>query len=644
MKKIYMIGAVIILSYTAKTQWNSNTSINLEAAGVNAADIATAGATDGKTWIAFYSQNGSNYDMRAQLLDANGNKLLGNDGIVVGNKKSGSATFVFNACVDNENNFVIAFQYEKSGNYIINAHKIDQAGNQLWGTGGIDLGNGLAPWPAALSNNDIIIAWVNNDIINYQKISPSGAVAWAPVKEISVSSASVTRPQLVANTNNTFGIVYQRVFAVPFYTHLWEQRYDIDGNPIWVNAVQINNSSTAVFHYYSVLSNADTTYIGYSGNPQSNPSRFDAFLERVNADGNLPWGINGTDFSTDSKTYYELSCEIAYQPGGSAVWAVSTLSDIAQGQHGISAQKFDDATGVALLGPKGKNIFPVSANFESDENISLCSDGPVFTFTDASNKLFATKLDANGNFAWTGNKIELGSTTNSKGRFGFTQFVNDQAVAVWAENKEIEDRPYAQNISCDGQTGILLPVTLLDFHGGITGKVALLSWQTRAESNNKGFYTEQSVDDIHFNSLGFTASKAQHGNSNALIDYSFTDAQPASGNNYYRLKQEDFDAHYTYSNTILVKNTTVYSMKMHSVYPDPVYNTLSVYIESIITDKVSFIVCDAAGKVMMQQTENIMPGNNNIQLNVSTLATGNYFIKAISSNTCENARQHFIKQ
>jgi hypothetical protein len=91
-------------------QWNTDTYVNLPISSFEVADMETASTTDGKTWIAFYVQNSGNYDMYAQLLDANGYKLLGTDGMLVSNHTSGSATFVFNVCVDASNNLIIAFQ------------------------------------------------------------------------------------------------------------------------------------------------------------------------------------------------------------------------------------------------------------------------------------------------------------------------------------------------------------------------------------------------------------------------------------------------------------------------------------------------------------------------------------------------------
>jgi hypothetical protein len=105
-----LVALFIVLPGTINAQWNNNTYVNIQISGLTVADMQSASTTDGKTWIAFYVQNGSNYDMRVQLIDANGYKLLGTDGMLVSSEPSGSAIYVFNVCVDASNNLIIAYQ------------------------------------------------------------------------------------------------------------------------------------------------------------------------------------------------------------------------------------------------------------------------------------------------------------------------------------------------------------------------------------------------------------------------------------------------------------------------------------------------------------------------------------------------------
>lgn len=437
-----------------QAQWTSNAKQNTPVAYNNSSDIQTANTNDGKTWIAFYSQNGNNYDMRAQLLDENGNRLLGDSGVLVSNKKSGSATFVFNVCVDNKNDFIIAFQYEKNKTYECIAQKINKQGELLWGKG-VDLGEGLAPYPVTLTTNEIAVAWSNNNRIDYQKLSASGNAAWPSYKELPGTS-NVSRPQLLANANGNFGMIYQQLVSFPFYTNLYAQRFKNNGDIFWDSAVRISKLVTASYRYFDVMAEADTMYAGYYGNPSAS-NRFDAYVQRILPDGSLPYGINGSAFSSysGSDDINEQTIYIAKAKSADNIWAVCTFSNSLQTASGVYVQSFLTYNGKKLLPNKGKMVLPISEQLTSlaFSKLSLCDNKPLFLITDNTNKLSAIKLNSSGNFAWIDSIKTIGRTTNAKSRYGFTDVYEGQAVAVWQEDKGNGDMPYAQNIRCDESTG-----------------------------------------------------------------------------------------------------------------------------------------------------------------------------------------------
>ena len=179
----FAVFAILVLGPgMARAQWNPNTSVNLLLSSFTDDVQLAAPTTDGKTWIAFYSQTSGNYAMRAQLLDANGYKLLGPDGIMVSNQTSGSATYVFNICLDASNNLIIAMQDQRTGSMKTCLYKIDQSGNHLWSPDGVVLGAGLAPNPTVLTTGETVVCWDESvsGTLNLQKISVAGAtVCWA---------------------------------------------------------------------------------------------------------------------------------------------------------------------------------------------------------------------------------------------------------------------------------------------------------------------------------------------------------------------------------------------------------------------------------------------------------------------------------
>ncbi len=496
MRKIVFLLLTIFVTFNGFTQWNMNTSVNLEIAGLPVADMHSLTTSTGKTWVAFYHQNSGNYDMRAQLLDVDGTKLLGPNGVLVSNKPSGSATFVFNICKDESDNLVVAFQDERNGAGSMSAvvYKISQSGAQLWGADGIVLGNGLAPYPGLLSNNEVVVAWIEStaNTLKLQKITTTGTAAWSTPIQVTVGASLTTRGQVVANTAGTFNLVFQKK-GFGINTTLYSQRYTSSGTAIWAAPLQISTESTAGVRYYSVQAEGDTTYCGYYS---SIGSRFNSWLQRINPDGTIPYGPNGSNFSTNTggSDPYQQNTNMVFNAGSPYVWSLCSFSNTLQSQYGVYVQKFSKVDGSRLLGSGAQAVYPISANFDSQAgDVSLVNDGPVFMTYDANYKIYATRLDANGAFVWTGNRIELSSTTasgsNTKGRFGFTALSNTQAVGVWYEHRGVEYRGYAQNITPGGLFGLDVSTqgnvpAIINTNGGVLQMLATIFPNTANQSVN----------------------------------------------------------------------------------------------------------------------------------------------------------------
>jgi hypothetical protein len=440
-------------------QWNPNTSVNLEVSSLPVSDLQTVITSTGKTWVAYYHANSGNYDMRAQLLDVDGTKLLGPDGVLVDNQSSGTATFVFNICKDANDNLVIAYQDQRSGSLQSVVYKLSQNGTHLWSSSGVVLGAGLAPFPAVLSNGETIVAWNESagNTLRLQKINTAGTTVWGTPPSVMVGTSTTTRGQIIPTTNGTFTLIFQRR-GVGISTTLFAQRYDNNGIALWTAPVQLCNQTTAAVRYYSGFSEGDVTYYGYYS---AQGSRFNSWLQRINADGTLPYGINGSAFSTatGSTDAYQQLTNIAASPQSAVVWSVCSFSNTSQSQYGIFLQKFDKQTGARLLSDNAQQVYAISPSFDVQAgDLSLVNDAPFFMSYDGNYKIYATRLDGNGNFVWTGNRIELSSTTSGpgapKGRYAFKALGNSQAVGVWTENRNGIEKAYAQNITPGGLFGL----------------------------------------------------------------------------------------------------------------------------------------------------------------------------------------------
>jgi len=94
-----------------------------------------------------------------------------------------------------------------------------------------------------------------------------------------------------------------------------------------------------------------------------------------------------------------------------------------------------------------------------------------------------------------------------------------------------------------------------------------LEWITSSEINNDFFAIERSNDAIHFQVV---ATIQGAGNSRERLSYVAYDEQPLAGQNYYRLKQTDFDGASSYSKLLVVKNGEAgVGIQSFSVSPNP---------------------------------------------------------------------------
>ena len=171
---------------------------------------------------------------------------------------------------------------------------------------------------------------------------------------------------------------------------------------------------------------------------------------------------------------------------------------------------------------------------------------------------------------------------------------------------------YQDSIRVDTFT---LPITGLTLSAEKKNKTSLLKWYTLTESNSNHFEVEKSLNGIGFSSFGTVKAK---GNSNSKSDYNFTDAEPATGLNYYRIKEVDNDGKFAYSR--IVKLWFDKDAGTLAIYPNPAANTINIRYASSRENAIINIY-DAAGKWVKLYR---LPDSNSLSLNISSLASGTY--------------------
>ncbi len=177
----------------------------------------------------------------------------------------------------------------------------------------------------------------------------------------------------------------------------------------------------------------------------------------------------------------------------------------------------------------------------------------------------------------------------------------------------------------------VLPLNLLSFTANSFGKTTTLHWVTSNEINVKDFDLQKSEDGISFQSINKTL--AQNNSSNY---YSYTDGISAKEIIYYRIKMNDADGRFTYSN--IIKLRLGQNNRNIKVYPNPVQDLL--FVEHNPATKNTVInIFSADGKLIVRKTA--LPGTVKTAIEVAGLNKGNYTISITDGNS--SSASGFIK-
>jgi hypothetical protein len=449
--KIKLFLTFLLATLSMHAQWTPLTDVNTEVATSNTDDMKVLGTVNGKTVSVFWKVVGSpvNYELRMQVLNNQGVKQLGPDGVLVSNNMSMStSTAIMKLAVDQNENVYIGATGTNGG--IGFAFKLDINGNHIWGTNGINLGGGYVVTILPLSTGEAVIAWNSSNQTIMQKYSANGTPIWTSTQQVSNGATNGKSPgDLFELSNNEFLLVFH-VISFGINSTLWAQKYSSMGLPLWTNPIQLSNKSTVWNTSYSSTQDGNNVYYGYKA---ATGTHFDSYLQRINPDGTLPWGINGKDFDITT-TRNEMDTKIAFSPGSPYVWSICNYTNSAQSTYGVYIQKFDKVTGDRQFTDTAKVIYPIGTWKVNAGDLQIVNGFPVFLLKNGLDNgaspttLHACKLDANGSFFWPSETEPMGTFLASKKRIHFSKTNNGKVVATFIETKATGgSKIYAQSVS-----------------------------------------------------------------------------------------------------------------------------------------------------------------------------------------------------
>lgn len=172
-----------------------------------------------------------------------------------------------------------------------------------------------------------------------------------------------------------------------------------------------------------------------------------------------------------------------------------------------------------------------------------------------------------------------------------------------------------------------LPVEWLSFEAEAdeSGNV-VLKWTTASETNNDYFSVEHSPDGAEFSQI---ATLPGAGSSSALNTYEWIHKTPSLGNNYYRIRQIDFDGGDDYSKIRFVSLSN-----NREVLFERYGNSLNV-INPGFEGVFNFTLTDVFGRVVEHR---ILQSNDDLTIDLTPYASGIYIVNLTSSTSSLSTR------
>ncbi|HXB11634.1 MAG TPA: T9SS type A sorting domain-containing protein, partial [Bacteroidia bacterium] len=280
--------------------------------------------------------------------------------------------------------------------------------------------------------------------------------------------------------------------------------------------------------------------------------------------------------------------------------------------------------GSLFMNPGHTNAVGTAALFNSPTQVAINGNGNIYV-ADQANDVIRQIVIATASVSDLAGTAGTTGTTNGPVAIALFNFPGGICLD-YLGNIFIGD---CNNNEIREITSVPLPIKLEYFNAENNGKQNILNWVTATETNNNYFTIERCDDGIAFEPI-LTVKGA--GNSTTPLSYKAYDESPNTGINYYRLKQTDFDGHYSYSDIVPVFLSTENDIV---IFPNPVTTDINLAYNSTKANAMMLRVVDITGKVMRSFTFNLSPGNNNLQINTNDLAPGLYILQAdfASGNT-----------
>ncbi len=486
MKKTVLSFILILLFQLIFAAWSDDAAVNNVVCNLTGEQAIpkTAVCQDGSFYIAWFSNDSGNYDVRAQYFDYDGNEQWETNGILVSDHSQMSWLTQWDICCDPAGNLILAFQdtryYE---NPDIMVYKIAPDGSFSWGDDGIAITNAdisyMVPTVAATTENNVVVAWITEDGIGLQGISADGTIVSDPFIDMVDDSFTYNHPQLVPSDNDCVIMKYFKDTG-PYYSptrHIYAMKYDSSLEEVWdEEAVISTQGGVSAWTQQLSISPDEEGGFGIAWNDDRDSDNMsEVFAQWVFSDGTTAYPDGGVAVSTSATTvgYYPQAVVDPVEARLTVFW---NEMDGDQNMRGLTGQKLNQSgsrlwgeTGVTLISLGSDNPYPFGVQGALTD--AMTQNSILFYTIDApaanTDYIMAMCIDPDGSQVWLDGSVYVCQTANDIVHPVVANTNQQYIFATWEDSRNGSADIYAQNISFDGELGPVVSPT------GIAGTVTL---------------------------------------------------------------------------------------------------------------------------------------------------------------------------
>ena len=438
----------LLLCSPVLAQWPDSSESNLAICAVSGEQAITkiVATNDGGCYISWFDSRNGGYDVYMQRLDALGNAMWQENGILIADRNY-SWTMDFELAVDSAGNAVVVYRKDMLGGDGIVVSSVGPKGNIRWNKTVQGGGAFVASPVITASNDDVVAGWISENVSNFQRLNSNGDFLWENPPSIDdplggTLAVADIQPSIDGSVIASF-VQYTtfsgaKVLKAQLFVEVWTQ----------IASVMTSNSLQYGAYPNFLTDDAGGAFFTWYG-----VSPLQSYAMYVDANG-MPWASGQVQVASSSGGTERVNPVGVFD--GDAFVVFYRQLDNGQNNDGIGAQRLTQ-DGNLMWGAEGRTLKETSSSPQYGSFTAAKTDLGVALFFEASASfgngvIEGVSLDSNGDMQWLPEFVSIASTPSSKSRM-VSGTTGSGVLLAWQDDRNGSNDIYAQRVNSDGSLG-----------------------------------------------------------------------------------------------------------------------------------------------------------------------------------------------